>query len=193
MYIPRCKDPKREERGADGAANCTMASRKNTPITKVSDAYGADRDARSAYICSRIEDQIAYYEKQSARNKRLYHLLSALAIVANACVPVLSIYIKTADGNETIKTIITILSSCATVFTSFLILFNAKELWAKYRNSASFLTSLLHQYYTGTSAFEDVEGDAAFRLLARLSESHLNSESSKWNDLMSRESAAEKK
>ena len=193
MGNPRRKSLKRKERGAGGAANCSMASKKDIPVSKVSEVYGADHDNRSSYICSRIEDQIAYYEKQSARNKRLYHLLSALAIVANACIPVISIYIKTADGNETIKTIITVLSSCATVFTSLLVLFNAKELWAKYRGSASFLTSLLHQYYTGTSTFEDLDDEAAFRMLARLSESHLSSESSSWSDLVNKESALDKK
>lgn len=154
--------------------------------------YGADQDNRSAYICSRIEDQIAYFEKQSVRNKRLYYLFSALAIIMNACVPVFSLYIKTADGNETVKTVITILSSCATVCTSLLILFNAKELWMKYRHSASVLTSLLHQYYTGTGTFEDTDGEEAFRLLARLSEEHLNTENSSWSDLIKRGSPAEK-
>lgn len=153
----------------------------------IADLYASQQDPQAAYICSRIEDQIAYYEKQSAKNKRLYHILSALSIVATACVPVLSVFLDTAPGSEPLKAVITVLSSFATVVTSLLILFNAKELWAKYRNSASSLTSLLHQYYTGTNAFEGVEGDEAFRLLARLAEAHMSSENSSWSDLMKRD------
>lgn len=110
-----------------------------------------------------------------------------LSIVANACVPVLSVYLDAAPGSEPIKTVITILSSFATVATSLLILFNAKELWAKYRHSASSLTSLLHQYYTRTSTFEGLEDEAAFRLLARLAEAQMSSENNTWSDLMKRD------
>lgn len=149
---------------------------------QVSRIYQESGDPESAYICARIEGQIAYYEKKSAQNKKLYHMLSILSIVANALVPVLSVFLKTADGNEIIKLLITIISSFAAVTASMLVLFNAKELWNKYRSSASALTSLLHQYYTRTGVFEDVEGDAAFRLLARLAEERLDEEHRAWGE-----------
>ena len=95
---------------------------------QVSRIYQESGDPESAYICARIEGQIAYYEKKSAQNKKLYHMLSILSIVANALVPVLSVFLKTADGSEIIKLLITIISSFAAVTASILVLFNAKEL-----------------------------------------------------------------
>lgn len=153
------------------------------PVSKI---YQENKDPQSAYICSRIEDQIAYYEAESSQNKKLYHLLSALSIVANAMVPVLSVFLKTAEGDSWIKFTITLLSSCAVIATSLLVLFNSRELWTRYRTSASTLTSLLHQYYTHTGIFADVEGDAAFRLLARLTENQLEAENDHWSESLGR-------
>ena len=156
----------------------------NQNSVKPISALYQDNHSQSTYICSRIEDQIAYYERQSAKNKKLFFTMSAVSIVANALIPIFSVYLETTDGNTTIKTIITILSSLSVVITSLLVLFNTKELWAKYRSSASNLTSLLHQYYTLTGVFEDVEGDVAFRLLAKLSEAHFQEENQSWNQML---------
>lgn len=152
----------------------------------VSSIYQKDADPQAAYICTRIEDQIAYYEAKSAHNKRLYYVMSAMSIVANALVPVFSVFLKTADGDEGIKVIITLLSSFSVVVTSLLVMFNAKELWSRYRSSASGLTSLLHQYYTRTGVFEELEDQAAFRLLAKLAESQFAEENKGWSEFLAR-------
>ncbi len=150
--------------------------------------YQEAQDPRKAYICSRIEDQIDYYEKKSSWNKRLYYGLSVAAITANALVPVLSLFIVTeTHGSTVIKVLVTALSSLAVVISTLLTLFSAKELWAKYRSSASSLTSLLHQYYTRTGAFEGLEDEQAFLMLAKLSETHFNEESKAWGELSRRD------
>ena len=136
------------------------------------------------YICQRIEGQIAYYEAKSARNKKLYHRFSICAIIANAMVPVCSVFLKTADGNDWLKFLIAALSSLALIATNLLVLFNSKELWGKYRRSASNLSSLLHQYYSRCGAFEGLEEADAFRLLANLAEAHLDEENQEWSALL---------
>ena len=154
------------------------------PQAPISTLYEQSPDKASIYICQRIEGQIAYYEAKSARNKKLYHVLSAFSIVANAMVPVCSVFLKTADGNDGLKFIIAALSSFALIATSLLVLFNAKELWNKYRSSASNLTALLHQYYAHTGIFEDLEAQDAFRLLSKMSESLLDEENKNWSALL---------
>ncbi len=150
--------------------------------------YQEAQDPRKAYICSRIEDQIDYYEKKSSWNKRLYYGLSIAAIVANALVPVLSLFIVTeTHGSAVIKVLVTALSSLAVVITMLLTLFSAKELWAKYRSSASNLTSLLHRYYTRTGVFEGLDDDQAFLVLAKLSEEHFSEENKAWGELSRRD------
>lgn len=150
----------------------------------ISKFYQEAPNAETAYICQRIEGQIAYYEEKSARNKKLYHILSACSIVANALVPVCSVFLKTADGNEGMKFLIAALSSLALIATSLLVLFNAKELWNKYRRSANSLASLLHQYYTNTGVFDGLGEQEAFRLLAKMAEACLDEENKEWSTLL---------
>ena len=153
------------------------------PQAPISTLYEQSPDKASIYICQRIEGQIAYYEAKSARNKKLYHVLSAFSIVANAMVPVCSVFLKPADGNDGLKFIIAALSSFALIATSLLVLFNAKELWNKYRRSATGLTALLHQYYAHTGVFDQMEEQEAFRLLSRMAETLLDEENKDWSTL----------
>lgn len=161
-----------------------MEQKNTNQQGNISKFYQEAPNAESAYICRRIEGQIAYYEEKSARNKRLYHILSACSIVANALVPVCSVFLKTADGNEGMKFLIAVLSSFALIATSLLVLFNAKELWNKYRRSANNLTSLLHQYYTQAGMFDGMEEREAFRLLAKMAEAYLDEENKEWSTLL---------
>lgn len=157
---------------------------QNNQKTSINQLYQDASDAQAIYICSRIQGQIDYYEAKSARNKRLYHILSIIAIIANALVPICSVFLETADGSKGIKVTIAALSSFALVVTSLLTLLNARELWTKYRRSASSLTSLLHQYYTRTGLFEEMADQEAFRLLAKLSENHFDEENKTWGELL---------
>ncbi len=167
-----------------------MSGKKDMDQNKISQQGNLSRfyqeapNAEAAYICRRIEGQIEYYEEKSARNKKLYHILSACSIVANALVPVCSVFLKTADGNEGMKFLIAALSSLALIATSLLVLFNAKELWNKYRRSASSLTSLLHQYYARTGLFDELGEQEAFRLLAKMAETYLDEENKEWSTLL---------
>lgn len=142
--------------------------------------YGNDAPAREVYIQKRIQAQIDYYEAKSTRNKKTYYALSVAAILANALIPVVSAFLPSATLP---KLIITSLSSCAAVISSVLVLFNAKDLWTKYRHNASRLTALLHQYYAGTGVFAALDKDQAFHLLTRLSEQEMEEENKRWESM----------
>lgn len=155
-------------------------------MSYISEIYAKD-DKRQAYIHSRIEDQIAYYEAKSSYNKRLYYCLSVAAVVANSAVPVVSLFLPSSKSGEfpAAKLAVLLLSACAAVITSMLTLFNAKDLWNKYRNNANRLQALLHQYYSGSGVFEDMEEEQAFRLLVRLSEDQMEEENKGWENMFS--------
>ena len=161
-----------------------MSGKRDMEQNSISKFYQETTDVENAYICQRIEGQIAYYEAKSAQNKKLYHVFSAFTIVANAMVPVCSVFLKTADGNEGLKLLIAALSSFALIATSLLVLFNSKELWNKYRRSANTLSSLLHQYYTHTGVFEGMGAEEAFRLLAKMAETCLDEENKEWSTML---------
>ena len=139
--------------------------------------YGTRNDAIEAYIHQRLEDQIDYYEKKSAHNKKLYYSLSIGAIVANAMIPVAAVFLPSATIP---KLIITLLSAIAAMISSILILFNARDLWAKYRRNASRLQAFRHQYFTRSGLFAGMDDEQAFLRLVELSEQHLQEENSSW-------------
>lgn len=142
--------------------------------------YSAAASAREVYIQKRIQAQIDYYEDKSSHNKKIYYALSVAAILANALIPVVSVFLPSATLP---KLAITLLSSCAAVVSSVLVLFNAKDLWTKYRHNASRLTALLHQYYAGTGAFAGLDQDEAFHLLTRMSEQEMEEENKGWENM----------
>ena len=144
--------------------------------------YRNGTSPQEAYICGRIEEQIAYYENKSRYNKRLYFVISITAILANALIPVVSVFLPSGELGVP-KFIITCLSACAAVLSSVLVLFNAKDLWTRYRFSASRLTSLLHQFYSRSGVFDSMEDDEAFRLLVKLSEAQMENENKDWESM----------
>lgn len=148
--------------------------------------YAAAADRREAYIKHRIEDQIAYYEAKSAYNKKIYFRLSILIIIANAAIPVVSLYLP--SGEYTVpKLIIACLSAGAAVLTSVLTLYGAKDLWSKYRTNASRLTAYLHQYYSASGPFAELGEEEAFRLLVTLCEAQMETENKSWETLLGRQ------
>ena len=154
--------------------------------TSIMSLYEGEALPRETYIRSRIEDQIRYYEEKSIRNKRAYYAISVVSIIANALIPILSIFLKTPD--TALKVAITCLSSFTAILSSCLLIFNCKNLWTKYRYNANMLTSLLHQYCARTGLFAGLEDERAFGLLAQRSEEYLEGESEEWKDLFSRTS-----
>lgn len=151
--------------------------------------YRKELSEKQTYITHRLESQIAYYDSKSLQNKKLYYLLSVLSIAANALIPILSLYLNT--PNTAVKLAITCLSSLTAVITSCLMVFNSKNLWLKYRRSATRLESLLHQYYTGVGPFEGLEETPAFHLLVRQSEEAMLEESENWTTLFIQEKSGD--
>ena len=139
------------------------------------------REEMEAYVHQRLEDQINYYEKKSAYNKKLYFSLSIVAIGANAMIPVVSVFLPTATIP---KLIITLLSAVAAMISSILILLNARGLWGKYRLNATRLQSLRYQYYTRSGIFAGLEDEQAFQRLVELSEQQMQEENADWESVL---------
>ena len=139
------------------------------------------KDAIEAYIHQRLEDQIDYYEKKSSQNKKVYYALSIAAISANAMIPVVSVFLLSATIP---KLIITLLSAVAAMVSSILILFNARELWAKYRLNASRLQAFRLQYYTRSGIFAGMDDEQAFLRLVEVSEQQMQEENSDWESTL---------
>lgn len=146
--------------------------------------YTTGLSEREAYIRFRIEDQINYYEKKSQYNKKIYYIISMATIIANAMIPIISIFLPTSTGP---KLIITGISAFNAILTGALTMFGAKELWGKYRQNASRITALLHQYYAHSGIFADKGEDEAFKLLVNLCEAKMEEENNGWENIIGRQ------
>lgn len=146
----------------------------------VSQVYQSQASEHEAYIRHRIEDQIAYYESKSQYNKTLYYRISIAAVVASALVPVVSVFMP---SDIVPKLIITLLSATTTILTSIQVLFNAKDLWTKYRANATRLTAFLHQYYAHSGPFAGLGEEEAFQLLVQMSEAQMEDENKGWGSM----------
>lgn len=143
--------------------------------------YKSRQEAMEAYVHQRLEDQIDYYEKKSAYNKKLYFSLSIAAIAANAMIPVVSVFLPSATVP---KLMITILSAIAAMISSILILLNARGLWGKYRLNASRLQAFRYQYYTRSGIFAGLDDEQAFQRLVEVSEQQLQEENTDWESVL---------
>lgn len=161
--------------------------------TSIKQCYSAATPGQETYIRHRIEEQISYYESKSRYNKKIYYTFSILTILANAAVPILSIYLPSAPGTTHLKAMIAAFSSCATVFSSIMVLFNAKDLWTKYRLNASRLTSFLHQYYSRSGVFAKLDDEDAFRLLVQMSEAQMENENKDWGTMFDHDAPSAQK
>lgn len=143
----------------------------------ISDHY-ASGSVRDAYVIHRIEEQITYYESKSSQNKKLYFRISIATIILNAMIPIISLFLPSADLVP--KLSITIISSVTTILSSIMALTGTKELWTKYRSNASHLTAKLHQYYAKTGPFAGKNEEEAFHLLAAVCEAQMEDEYNQW-------------
>ena len=151
-------------------------------------SYYASGSPREAYVIHRIEEQLSYYEAKSTSNKKLYYRISIATIVLNALIPIVSLFLPSADLIP--KLIITSISSVTTILTGILALTGTKELWMKYRNNASCLTATLHQYYAHTGAFAEKSPEEAFLLLSAICEAQMQEENKQWDQMLSGQTKA---
>lgn len=132
-----------------------------------------------SYIEKRIINQMNWYSDKSKTCKKRFMVLSILAIVLTAMVPIFSIV---ADGNTAIKIIIAMLSSGVTVLNTCLALNNDKQLWYNYRKNRELLQSTLYKYFSNAGMFLNktnrAEKDAE---LISLCETILMDEVRDWN------------
>lgn len=129
------------------------------------------------YIKGRVEDQIAWYDKESSINKRNYLCFQTITFVTAALVPVFSIF----SEDLWARVIVTILGSAAMVTTGILALFKYLELWIKYRTTAE---SVKHEKYMFQTGMGPYTGDDRFTVLVERTEALISQENSSWQQLL---------
>lgn len=112
------------------------------------------------YIQQRVDDQIAWHSKKSSTNRKTYQILTLLAIIAAACIPLLSAVTLLSENPGVIAplaagglgVLITILSGTTS-------LFRFHENWVEYR---LIVESLKRERFLFLAGVEPYTGDEKF-------------------------------
>jgi len=122
-------------------------------------------------IWQRLEDQIAWYDANSARNQRMFRRLKYVEIVAAATIPVVS-------GFGSTRVVAAVLGGVVLVIEAVLHLNQYQQNWLTYRSTAEALKHEKYLYLAGAGHYRAVADPHA--LLAERVEALVSQEHSKW-------------
>src|ERR1044072_835751 len=126
------------------------------------------------YMTSRVDDQIAWYDRKSAWNQRGFKRLRILEIAAAASIPILSGY---SQNHLTIQVTIALLGGLIAVIAGLMGLYQFQENWTQYRSTCE---GLRHEKILYETKSEPYDGEHAFSLFVQRVESLISSETSRW-------------
>ena len=134
------------------------------------------------YLKDRVDNQIAWYSRKSARNKK-YHLWSnALIIVFAAVIP---FFAGLGEENLTwTKYVIALLGVLTAAFTGISALYKFQEKWMTYRITGESLKREKIIFQTGTYPYNT--GASSFPLFVNTVENIMNSENAVWTQIISK-------
>jgi Protein of unknown function (DUF4231) len=125
------------------------------------------------YLKERVEDQIAWYGRKGAYNKRWFISLRAVEIAAAATVPFLSGF----AGNPWISAAVGVIGIIITLCAGITHLCQLQERWIEYRTTAEALKKERFLFVTKT---EPYDSDDAFPILVQRMETLVSKENVTW-------------
>ena len=119
----------------------------------------------------RLEDQLGWYERNSARCKRWFHRLKVLQIVVAACIPVTAALGASAAVAGVLGAVIVVVEGLQQ-------LFQYQQNWTSYRATAESLKHEKYLYLSRAGAYRDAADPDA--LLAERVEARVSTEHTAW-------------
>ncbi|WP_367599975.1 DUF4231 domain-containing protein [Pediococcus pentosaceus] len=136
-------------------------------------------DLESYYFDERLENQINWYDKKSAFNKKRFYFFKATQIFCTSLIPVLvGLLLK----EHWLLYLISFLSLVSVLCQSSLSLFKYQENWIQYRDTAESLQHEKYMYQTKTGTYDNDELDT-FKTLVERSEALISSENVNWANM----------
>lgn len=124
-------------------------------------------------ITERLEDQIAWYDKKSASNQRIFKRIKVTEIIAAACIPFVGTFPLTHPAWITGA-----LGVLVTILEGLLQLSQYQQNWINYR---AICESLRHEKYLYLAkAGPYAHAESPYSLLAETIESLISQEQAKW-------------
>jgi len=145
-------------------ANVKPEAGSAAPVQKVSYPRLPPRTFSSLppedYIAERINESIAWYDKQATKHKDLYLRMQAVTVIGGALVPVLvNIDLPYID------ILTTIISLMVVLLVSLESVYHFREQWTNYRSTEQNLRNEYFLFTTKSGSYTDLKDDQAFNLL----------------------------
>jgi len=138
---------------------------------------------KEQYLKDRVDNQIDWYSKKSATNKRMHLWCKGLVIVFSAIIPLLSGFLET--GPKYFNYIIGILGMLVAIFAGISELMKFQEKWAKYRTTAE--TMKHEKFLFLTESIHYIEDQGRFNKFVSRIETLISTENTEWSNIVSQE------
>lgn len=144
------------------------------------------------YMKDRVDEQMAWYSRKSASNKKYYHLFSSIILVASALIPFLSgmeAFSWDLGVSFTVKSswVVGFLGVCVAALTGLVAMMKYQEKWTVYRTTAEALQREKLLFETATPPYKS--GAESFTLFVRNIEEILGHENKSWSQIISAQEA----
>ena len=126
------------------------------------------------YLKSRLDDQVAWYDKKSQAAKRSYQRLRTFEIVAAAIIPFLAAY---ASRYVAVQVVLGVVGVALAVAGGLLSLHRHQEQWVGYRTAGE---TLLHERFLFQTRAAPYDGEQPFQLLVQRAEAAMSTENTAW-------------
>jgi len=129
------------------------------------------------YLEQRVQGQIAWYDKKSARNKRWFYVMQSLTIISSALIP---LFVGYSEKFEMLKYIGGALGAAVAILGGILALKKYRENWRIYRASAESLQREKLFFLNRVEPYDSTDDDKNFKLFVRRIEEVMSSENALW-------------
>lgn len=170
--------------------NVKPTDETSTPNKKIEYPRLPPRDFASLnsqeYISERLNESIAWYDKNAAKKKKSYLQMRAITVISGAVVPVL-VNLKFPG----VQYITTFLSLVVVLLVSLESVYHFREQWTNYRSTEQLLRMEYFFFTANDGPYAKMDKDDAYRLFVERVESAIEAENASTLQVMT--TAAETK
>ncbi len=134
------------------------------------------------YMKDRVEDQINWYEKKSAKNKKSYHRIKVAEIILAVLLPFIS-GLHDFYGLE-IATVAGFIGMMIAIISGISVLYKYHDKWIEYRTTVE---SLKHEQYLFLTESGGYNSNDAFTIFVERFESLISKENSNWAEIIKKQ------
>lgn len=134
------------------------------------------------YICSRVDNQIDWYDKKSLRNQKWYKRIQVIEIVIASIIPLLAGY---STSHWSIPLIIAIIGIAITIMESISKINQYHENWIEYRSTCELLRYQKMLFLTRSFPYNE-QPETVENLFVKNIEQIISAENNQWKNLNER-------